>query len=739
MSRRSTTGSEPGSAVQRACGRSVTRRDFVRLLSMAGGCAATSLLLSRAGMAIGPGRPDFHGADTIFRGEYPLDTAEAIVLSTCLGCHGACPVRLALDTGILAKIDGNPWSPRVFEGFEPTCADQAARLRGALCARGQARLQNTYDPFRIVRPIKRVGARGEGRWQSVEAAALLDDLSIALQGVSVGGLVIAGDPRQQDRRAILAGFAQAVPDATVHLGSPFPWLVQASEAMLGQPGWAFLPRMDQARGLLLWGADAVASGVDPVGDAMSISRLRTNHRPGPLVVVDPRLSDAAGLADVWLPVRPGGDAALAWMMLRAWYEDGLIEPAGEWMEQALAWPWAALEQRSGLGQAVVRRTSSLLAELGSGLAVRIGGGVGERPDGADATEAILRLAVLAGAAGAGGAMEPTPLPPVLGERPDLALLSRLEEQGPIDMLVVIGDAGLIDSPHQSAILAALSDPERVRSLVAVTPTINPVAQLADMLLPDLTEHERHGLVERFDGNSLVQPAVPSMLAEAGLEAPLVRGLDGLLEQLSQRANSRLDCVATLEQAIDSTGQAELLRRTGWSPTAEQTSAAPKPSPFRVDAARSPSAPPEGLCLVTYRESFGGFHESLAQYWATPTLRRTNRAWVHPATAASLELEEGARARIVAGERQLLVELEVTEAIRPGAVALAVGYGHRDGFDGQTTLDGVAVPVDERRILGSDTGSLRSPAGLVEITPAPPVSHPTILDLLTAPSGQCERI
>ncbi len=739
MSRRSITGADPETRRARTADRGVGRREFCRLGALLGGCALGTLAASRAGLAIGPGRPDFADQDTIFRSDYPIDAPDSVVLSTCLGCHGACPVRVATEGGVLAKSDGNPWSPRVRGGPLPSSTEEAATLRGSSCARGQARLQNTHDPFRIVRPLSSDGQRGAGVWRTLLSDDAEASVTAALVPQRSAGLVVAVDPRQLDRRPALEAFEEALEGVEVHLGTSTPWVTAASRAMIGQPGWELRPRFARARGALIWGADSVASGVDPVGDARDLLNLRERHGKGGLVVVDPRLSEVAGMADTWLPVRPGGDMALAWMILRAWVDSGAITPPEAWQEQLNARPWKDLEPRAGLGEMVVRRAAGRLAEMGDGLAIRVGGGVGERPDGAEVCEAISRLAVVSGAAGAGGAMEPVLAPVPLGERPDLALHRLLADGAVIDRLLVVGDGGITDGPHHGELLAALANPQRVRNLVVVTTVMNPVAALADLIVPDVTEHERFGLVERWDGISLVQPSIRSVMADAGVEAPWSRGLEGLLETLSRQAGRTLDCHAAVEGAIAATPSPARLQHRGWLAPSRSAAVVPAPDAFRPEAIRSPGDPIAGVALVTYRESFGGFVDSTAQYWATPSLRADNEAWIHPSTFDDVGAGEGHRVVLEVGDVRRELNVVATEAVRPGVVAAAVGYGHTEGFDGRMTIDGVAVQPDPRRDLGTEVGALRDSVGAVAVHPADPEPRRTLAELLASKLGSCDRL
>ena len=57
-----------------------------------------------------------------------------------------------MEDGKLVKIGGQPAS---------------IRTEGKLCAKGQAGVNQVYDPDRVLYPLKRIGARGEGKWKRI--------------------------------------------------------------------------------------------------------------------------------------------------------------------------------------------------------------------------------------------------------------------------------------------------------------------------------------------------------------------------------------------------------------------------------------------------------------------------------------------------------------------------------------------------------------------------------------------
>ena len=109
-----------------------------------------------------------------------LETAQDIIYSVCQMCHSRCGIRAKVKEGILVKIDGNPYHPNnrdVFineDGdFEPdrlsykTPPKKAFTELGRVCLKGQAGVQTVYDPFRIQHPLKRVGPRNSGEWETI--------------------------------------------------------------------------------------------------------------------------------------------------------------------------------------------------------------------------------------------------------------------------------------------------------------------------------------------------------------------------------------------------------------------------------------------------------------------------------------------------------------------------------------------------------------------------------------------
>ncbi|GAB4231831.1 MAG: molybdopterin-dependent oxidoreductase [Deltaproteobacteria bacterium] len=101
-------------------------------------------------------------------GDYPLGKATSVIYSCCLQCHTACPIKVKILNGVAVKIDGNPYSENLIPHLDyKTPPARAAKIDALLCPKGQAGVQSLYDPYRLVKVLKRKGPRGSNRWEVI--------------------------------------------------------------------------------------------------------------------------------------------------------------------------------------------------------------------------------------------------------------------------------------------------------------------------------------------------------------------------------------------------------------------------------------------------------------------------------------------------------------------------------------------------------------------------------------------
>lgn len=201
-----------------------------------------------------------------------------------------------IENGRIVKLEGNP---------------EHVSTRGRLCAKGNAGMWYTYDPDRILYPLKRVGARGEGKWKRItwdealaevaeklNAALKIDPNSISLKyGRNRSGGVI-------DRFMNTLGSATVLNHTSV---------CESSKKIGMQPTWGpdiETPDFANTKYILNFGSNILEAAYFHNPYAQRIAEGVVDNK-AKLVTFDVRLSNTAGRSDEWIPVFPGTDGAVA--------------------------------------------------------------------------------------------------------------------------------------------------------------------------------------------------------------------------------------------------------------------------------------------------------------------------------------------------------------------------------------------------------------------------------------------
>ena len=233
--------------------------------------------------------------------------------SVCMWCHSHCKVKCHVEDGRLLKLEGDVNAPRG-KLFVKTVA---------ACPRAAAAGEWARHPQRTGFPLKRVGRRGENRWQTLSWDDALDEVAGALGDLKerYGAESIAttsGTYRSPDeyRRRFFNLFGSPNCFTQGHIC----WAVSnvVSAALSGLSCNAFTPFPGKTKCILLLGTNPARS------ERTSWQQIRDAVEAGAkLIVVDPRRTATAGLAHLWLPVRPGTDLALMLAMLNVIVTEGL--------------------------------------------------------------------------------------------------------------------------------------------------------------------------------------------------------------------------------------------------------------------------------------------------------------------------------------------------------------------------------------------------------------------------------
>ena len=202
-----------------------------------------------------------------------------------------------------------------------------------ICLKGISYVQMVAHPDRLHHPLKRIGARGEGRWERISWERALDEIADRLRAaIDAHGAeslmffpysgqlsALNGMSGVYLRLASLLG-ASGVDLNQYGLDSAVPSGIQdtfGTGAGYLANDYADLPN---SRLTLIWGANPVHSRMNWWPFFLDAKRGGTT-----LITIDPRYSATAAKSDAWLPIRPGADLYLALAMLHAIVEGGWID------------------------------------------------------------------------------------------------------------------------------------------------------------------------------------------------------------------------------------------------------------------------------------------------------------------------------------------------------------------------------------------------------------------------------
>jgi len=225
------------------------------------------------------------------------------VPTTCNGCGNRCAIFAYVKNGRLWRIEGNP---------------EANGNQGLICPKGHGYIHDLYNPDRIRSPLKRV----DGRFQPISWEQAYKEIAqkINLIIMDKGPQSIFWINYPQPNHAYALRLMHA-------LGSPHYFTHGSTCYTARNAGWNYtvgkLPSNDLAnsRYIMIIGRNP-AGGID-LGQVADITKAKS--KGAKLVVVDPRHSETAILADEWLAIKPGTDLALLLAMINVMVKEGLYD------------------------------------------------------------------------------------------------------------------------------------------------------------------------------------------------------------------------------------------------------------------------------------------------------------------------------------------------------------------------------------------------------------------------------
>lgn len=250
------------------------------------------------------------------RTEKPASIARVVRTTDSPNCTGACGWLATVVDDVI--VDLKPAADYPCEDYNP---------RG--CLRGMSMTHMIYGPDRIKTPMMRVGARGEGKWREATWDEALDHIAghmvrirdeygpehMLLFNQVVGtGYVQKG---AQVRMAALLGMSFATAyDFNGDISMGFTQTVGIDSVECETKSWG------HAKYAILWSSNVFQTRIP---DARFLTQYAKQRNGCKIVSIDPRCSQTAKGADVWVPIQPGTDGALALSMCHVILEKGLVD------------------------------------------------------------------------------------------------------------------------------------------------------------------------------------------------------------------------------------------------------------------------------------------------------------------------------------------------------------------------------------------------------------------------------
>ncbi len=238
------------------------------------------------------------------------------VYTTCDMCFNRC--------GVAARVTGEGKERRIIKlDGNPHCS----KSRGMLCARGNAAIAMLDPAERLTEPLLRTGKRGENKWKAIsweEAYTLLaDKLSGIARDHTPCGMLFT--PGADTHSQFVKRFADAYGSFNLTTHESL-CLLSGHRAFMDTFGEVPQPDVLHCDYMVMLGANRFEALVMPdTADAMQAMR-----RGAQLIVLDPRPTKTARLANEWYAIRPGTDMAFLLAVAHVIIHEKLFDRA--WVE-----------------------------------------------------------------------------------------------------------------------------------------------------------------------------------------------------------------------------------------------------------------------------------------------------------------------------------------------------------------------------------------------------------------------
>lgn len=286
----------------------LTRRTFVK-------ASAASTVVAGVAMSNPVGSAMTYMDECAAEDQEP-DVQDDIVPGNCRSnCFQSCYLNVHVRDGKLIKTTTAPYEDAIYSGS---------------CLKGLSHVQRTYSPTRIKYPMKRQGARGEGKWERISWQEAIDEISSKFTSIQekYGSRAVAFDIGSGNYGLVhgVQGIVNRLANSigATKLNTCYDQATgYGADRVIGGGIWRWgnEPRtMRDAKNILVWGSNPVYAQPQNwriVKDAQD--------QGAKVTVIDPIYSATANEADEYIAITPGSDLMLALYMLKHVLEEEHID------------------------------------------------------------------------------------------------------------------------------------------------------------------------------------------------------------------------------------------------------------------------------------------------------------------------------------------------------------------------------------------------------------------------------
>ena len=642
--------------------------------------------------------------------------------SVCpLDCPDTCSLAVTVEDGRVVKVRGSAANPLT---------------AGVLCNKVARSFPDfVHGENRLRHPLRRTGARGEGRFERISWDHALDAVHanfariIARHGAeAIVPLNYAGPHGMLADASMDRRFFHRLGASMLHR-TPMCGGIR-NEAWLGTFG--AVPGMppqqiEHANLIVAWGNNVTVTNLH----LMPLIKRAKNANGAKVVVIDPKRIKLAEQADTYLAVRPGTDVVLAFAIACEIERTGGLDRDfiarhvhgfESFMAEARAFPAERAAQVCGVPAEAIEALASLYRESTSA-AITIGNGLERNRNGGSGIRAIFALPTLAGKFGVPGgglvmgAGHAFPKTPARLTRPDLApegtrtldildLGRHLTEDDidpPVRGLFIYNHNPLIVHPEQNRMRRGLM--REALFIVGCEVAMTDSMAYCDIVLPACSHFEHDDIFPAYGHHYLqrAEPIIPQvgealpnteifrrLAARFGFEEPAFAASDlDLMDDALDAEDPRMKGTRPRSLATDRA----LLMEIDGDEAGLFTNVFPATPSGKVELVSSVLDERHGQPLPSYRPLDSDYPLSLITpasdkritsiFGGLESSGATTPLEMHPGDARARGLESGLWVRVWNEHGEVRLPLEVSEAVRPGCVYASKGAWLRTSDNGQT--------------------------------------------------------